>query len=181
MARLIVLNCTWPCVYNCVTGGGYSYRLCSKGESGGSLLEDCFQRGHLNFADLSQSWIQYGGDETNRTAITSVTLSEGTHPKNSQWKRNPIPACAGCAGGVGTPDCPAPQFPPPLPGLYGYGSAACFQGSAGAGGNCTRAQREYWKEKFDFNIIDRVEVPVTLPVGEYALSFRWDAEQVSAT
>ena len=43
--------------------------------------------------------------------------------------------------------------------------------------NCTRAQREYWDRKFSFNIIDSVRVPAERPAGEYALSWRWDAEQ----
>jgi hypothetical protein len=46
------------------------------------------------------------------------------------------------------------------------------QGKSGAGGDCTDAQDAYWRAKFNFNIIDNVEVPKGLPVGEYALSFR---------
>ena len=76
-------------------------------------------------------------------------------------------------GGVGQVTCNGSQFEPPLPGLYGYGSATCFTGGAGAGGGCTPAQAIFWAEKFHFNIMDQVLVPRELEAGEYALSFRW--------
>lgn len=157
-------------------GGGYAWRLCRKNKSE-KLSEACFAAGHLEFDDPHRSWIQYGANVSNRTAIKAVRVSTGTYPKGSTWTRNPIPACAGPSGGVGTPKCPSPQFDPPLPGLFGYGTAACFKGSAGAGGNCTHAQDAYWHAKFNFNIIDKVRVPANLEAGEYALSFRWDCEQ----
>merc|ERR1712232_1374326 len=114
----------------------------------------------------------------NRTAIPATRVSEGTFPKGSVWTMNPIPACRGVpAGGVGTPECPAPLFEPPLPGLFGYGKAACTKVKAGSGGDCTEEQAQYWRAKFSFNIIDEVQVPKSLELGEYVLSFRWDCEQ----
>lgn len=157
-------------------GGGYAYRLCPKSAD---ASEECFQANHLAFAS-NQSWIQYGSDTSNRTAINAVRVSEGTHPQGSQWTKNPIPACRGVPnGGVGTPECPGPLFEPPLPGLFGYGGAACTPVRAGAGGYCTLAQRAYWLEKFNFNIIDQVTVPKDLKEGDYFLSFRWDCEQTA--
>jgi len=155
-------------------GGGYAYRLCPKS---GDLTEECFQKHHLQYASASTSWIQYGDDASNRTAIPATRTSEGTNPKGSVWTKNPIPACAWGAGGVGDPRCAAPQFEPPLPGLFGYGSAACFTGHAGAGGHCTDAQRQFTATHFNFHVLDKVMVPTDLPVGEYALSFRIDCEQ----
>ena len=76
---------------------------------------------------------------------------------------------------MGQVTCNGSQFEPPLPGLYGYGSATCFTGGAGAGGGCTAAQALWWAEKFHFNIMDQVLVPRELEAGEYALSFRWGA------
>merc|ERR1712039_165379 len=101
----------------------------------------------------------------------------GTHPKGSVWTKNPIPPCDSITGGVGSPRCKSPMFEPPLPGLFGYGSAACFTGHAGAGGHCTEEEREFTAKHFNFNIIDKVVVPADLPVGEYLLSFRLDSEQ----
>jgi len=157
-------------------GGGYAYRVCPKTSSVKDLTEECFAAHHLTFVG-DKSWIQYGDNTTNRTAIAATRVSTGTFPKGSQWTKNPIPACKGPSGGVGTPACPGPQFAPPLPGLFGYGGAACFKGSAGAGGDCTKAQDEYWNKKFNFNVIDKVKVPAHLKHGEYVLSFRWDSEQ----
>jgi len=156
-------------------GGGYSYRLCPKSSN---VTEDCFQRHHLQFAG-DQSWIQWRDDSSNRTAFTATRVSEGTKPAGSQWTKNPIPACGDPSGGVGqggrctTP----PQFDPPLPGLYGYGAASCFDGSGDGKMTCTAEQSQYWVERFSFNILDKILVPADLPVGDYLLSFRWDSEQ----
>ena len=103
-------------------GGGYAYRLCAKT---GALDEACFQAGHLAFAN-NHSWIQRG---TDRQQIPAKRLSTGTHPAGSEWSMNPIPACSGTSGGVGQGfNCSGapPQFAPPLPGLFGYGTAECF-------------------------------------------------------
>lgn len=168
-------------------GGGYSYRLCPKSDE---LTEECFQRQPLQFVG-NQSWIQFGDDEKNRTAIPAVRVSVGTYPVGSQWTRNPIPACKGAAGGAPggakhVPlwnDCRQAQFDPPLkdvvspnakwaphPGLYGFG--------VGAWTSQTNPEEfEFWAERFNFNIIDLVQIPADLPPGDYVLGYRWDVEQ----
>ena len=161
-------------------GGGYAYRLCPRrSESDGGddmvdLTEECFQAHHLEFAG-NTSWIQYGDVEWTRKAINATRTAVGTNPPGSTWTKNPIPACAGPRGGSGAGmDCKEPQFAPPLPGLFGFGSAACFHGQ---GGSCTEAEAEHWDDMFRFNIIDTVVIPADLPTGNYALSWRWDCEQ----
>jgi hypothetical protein len=74
-----------------VTGGGYSYRLC-KADTGTNVTEECFQRGHLDFAG-EVSWLQLNESKLSRVQIPRVTVSSGTVPKGSMWARNPIPAC----------------------------------------------------------------------------------------
>lgn len=155
-------------------GGGYTYRLCPKSDA---LTEDCFQNHILEFTNPETSWIQYGNDTSNRKAISAIRTSQGTSPKGSVWTKNPIPTCAWGQGGVGSPQCTAPMFEPPLPGLFGYGSAACFTGRAGAGGHCTDEQRQFTTTHFNFHVVDKIRVPAELPVGEYLLSFRIDCEQ----
>ncbi len=155
-------------------GGGYTYRLCPKSSA---LTEECFQKHILEYAEADTSWIQFGSDTSNRTAITATRTSEGTYPKGSVWTKNPIPACEWGTGGVGSPNCALPMFKPPLPGLFGYGSAACFTGNAGAGGHCTDEQRQLTTTHFNFHVLDKVKVPTDLPVGEYLLSWRIDCEQ----
>lgn len=156
-------------------GGGYAYRLCPKS---GDLSEACFQRHHLRFASPS-SWIQWSDDRSNRTAFNATRVSAGTAPQGSEWTKNPIPACGDASGGVGgRGHCKLPpMFDPPLPGLYGYGHSMCFDFSGDGKNTCTAEQNRYWTERFNFNIIDTVQVPADLPTGDYLLSFRWDCEQ----
>merc|ERR1712113_257012 len=67
----------------------------------------------------------------------------------------------------------SPQFPTPIPGLWGYGpTLGC------AYNPMPPAERaEYCAEIMDFRMVDLVKIPENLPPGEYALSFRWDCEQ----
>ena len=61
----------------------------------------------------------------NRTTIPAVHVKTGTKPAGSTWTRNPIPACYGDDGGGFMSDCDGPQFPPPIPGIWGFGPARC--------------------------------------------------------
>ena len=71
----------------------------------------------------------------------------------------PIPACKGTGGGAPAAggQCDGPQFPPPAPGLYGFGNGP-------RGG-------------FEFSVVDKLQVPHDLAPGEYVLSFRYDCER----
>ena len=64
----------------------------------------------------------------NITEITGTYVKEGTKPAGSTWIRNPIPACYGPGGGAEMSDCDGPQFPPAIPGLYGFGPGRCTSG-----------------------------------------------------
>jgi len=157
-----VVEVGWGIIAN--HGGGYSYRLCKLPKGGRQFLtEECFQETPLNFVG-SMQWVQYGQDRNNRTEFKANRTKVGTFPKGSHWTKNPIPACAGGWGGVldKDPDCKeGTQFPPPGPGLKGFGLQI---------NNPT-------KYNFHFSIIDQVEVPEDLSPGDYVLSFRWDCEQ----
>lgn len=158
-------------------GGGYSYRLCKQSAN---VTEECFQAGHLDFVGDTHI-IQWGPDKSTRKEISAVYTSNGTYPSGSMWARGPLPTCAGANGGFtfhqGLPaiDCePYPwvpenrrktQFPPPLPGLYGWGTDYTDRISH---------QPNHYMPYF---IIDRLQVPSNLPIGNYVLSWRWDVEQ----
>eukprot|EP01047_Picozoa_sp_COSAG01_P054879 COSAG01_NODE_6048_length_3880_cov_21.012431_2_plen_429_part_00 len=154
--------------------GGYAYRLCKQSENG--VTEKCFQAGHLDFVGDTHI-IQWGPDKSTRKTIPAVYTTNGTHPKGSMWARGPIPTCAHANGGYvwrGTSaiDCePYPwrpenlrktQFPPPLPGLYGWGTDYTDQKTHKPG------------HYMPYFIIDRVQVPANLTAGNYVLSWRWD-------
>ena len=145
-------------------GGGYSYRLCklpTEGRKG--LTEECFQQTPLRFVG-DKSWAQYGEDKSKRQEFDAVRTDKGTFPEGSQWTKNPIPACNGLSGGYNDPHpCTnGTQFPPPAPGLFGFG-----------------VDISDYTKMFGFSIVDLVEVPEDLEAGDYVLSFRWDCEQTS--
>eukprot|EP01006_Ploeotia_vitrea_P017617 TRINITY_DN48839_c0_g1_i1.p1 TRINITY_DN48839_c0_g1~~TRINITY_DN48839_c0_g1_i1.p1 ORF type:complete len:380 (-),score=25.13 TRINITY_DN48839_c0_g1_i1:1241-2380(-) len=90
-------------------GGGYSYRLCPKS---GPVNEECFQRTVLKFATDKQ-WIHFSPryyPGAPRVQINRTSVTVGTHPKGSEWTRNPIPACNFCDQAP----CGNPLFPPNL-------------------------------------------------------------------
>jgi len=147
-------------------GGGYSYRLCkvpAQGVSG--VTEECFQRTPLKFAGSTQ-WVQYGENITTRMEFVANRTDVGTTPVGSQWTKNPIPGCSSPDGGFYSKDTichDGTQFPPPLPGLEGFGEIESAAGTP----------------TFLFSIGDYLEVPDNLEPGDYVLSFRWDCEQTS--
>jgi len=146
-------------------GGGYSYRLCRRTSARNiDITEQCFQASPLDFVGDTQ-WIQFGADENNRTAIAAMRTRNGTTPSGSQWTRNPIPACADPSGGADG-KCPGTQFPPPAPGIYGY------YGYGVMGPHFAATDRLH-----DMNIVDKIQLPRDLALGDYVLSFRWDCEQ----
>lgn len=164
-----VVEAAWAIIAN--HGGGYSYRLCKVPLAGvGGVTEECFQQIPLEFSGDVQ-WAQYGEDVSSRIQFKAHRTKQGTTPEGSQWTRNPIPNCISSF-----PDNPGPydppdyglydancslgtQYPPPAPGLFGYGYPA-----------------PSYQPKFGFSIVDELVVPDITP-GEYVLSFRWDAEQ----
>jgi len=135
--------------------GGYQYRLCKKPDND-RPTEECFQQTpipfhggyqYINFcANVEQ--VPPGGsptfpkcDRMNRTKITAVDVDEGTIPKGSTWRRNPIPACKSPNGGAYGEHCgpkngtdpddfqfaPAGSDPTRLGQLLGgFGVGACF-------------------------------------------------------
>lgn len=171
-------------------GGGYSWRLCRRSANISEMSEECFQRQQLDFVG-DVTWIQYGDTaipygKANRTAVPAVRVTDGTFPKGSMWTRNPVPTCKGAYGGAqlhgGCED--GPMFPPPMDaedmpgvaqrGLYGYGQARCT--SRLPGRECEPEEHEFWGRRFNFNLVDLVQVPM-LPPGDYVLALRWDCEQ----
>merc|ERR1719440_1405125 len=77
-----------------------------------------------------------------------------------------------------------PEFAP-LDGLYGYGMGHCTSitnkqkngtftpGETGGAPD----EHDFWFARFNFNIVDKVQIPEDLVPGKYLLSFRWDCEQ----
>jgi hypothetical protein len=129
----------WSLVVN--HGGGYAYRLCPADEA---QTESCFQRQHLRFAG-DESIIRWNSGMEQR--ISAKTLTKGTMPPGSAWRRNPIPPQSYFGEG-------AEEFPAPCEGCTG----AIYPGVT-------------------YSIVDRIELASDLTPGEYTLSWRWDAEE----
>ena len=145
-------------------GGGYQYRICKVPISGrGGVTEECFQKTPLEFHG-SNHQIAYNADESSWKSIPARDTNVGTKPVGSTWRRNPIPACNGGAGGFFSDNsCPSgTQFPAPLPGLHGF--------------SFTQSDVHFDKV-FKFAVVDQVKVPENIEPGEYVLSWRWDNEQ----
>ena len=68
-------------------GGGYSYRICPK-KAGQVLSEECFQAHPLEFTGATHT-IRYNDGSRKDFAINASTVSEGTKPAGSSWRRNP--------------------------------------------------------------------------------------------
>lgn len=212
-----VQNASWAIIAN--HGGGYQYRLCrNEGIVGQEVTEECFQRTPLEFVGDTQ-FIEYctsttqfppynptpakpfpkcgGPSDPPTTAITALDVSEGTLPKGSTWRRNPIPGCRSANAGAFGESCgptngTSPddfQFPPAGPDLSrpgqllgGFGAGGCYGAPYGRGcgqpgmPHPSRDLSKLWNHMFHFNVVDTLRVP-DVPPGEYVLSFRWDCEQ----
>lgn len=73
--------------------GGYLYSVFPKNEA---LTEECLQRNPLSFVGVNHT-IRYL-DGRAELQISAIDVNEGTYPKGSTWRRNPVPAC-NCDGG----------------------------------------------------------------------------------
>ena len=116
-----------------------------------------FQATVLDFAGDLQ-WVQFG-DGGERVEFLANRTREGTFPPGSQWSRNPIPACIEADGGYmqNNFNCDqGTQFPPPAPGLFGYGENHISPG----------------EPSFKWSLMDEVWIPGELEPGAYTLSFR---------
>lgn len=66
-------------------GGGYAYRLCKNVP--GQITEECFQRGHLDFAGGTQ-WLQVW-DPINTTATTAAAAASAAAASGAKARRQP--------------------------------------------------------------------------------------------
>lgn len=181
-------------------GGGYQYRLCPMPSDYAELTEQCFQQTPMKFSGDEQ-YIQFCENanpsqfppfnknpkpfppcENKRLTVPAVDVSNGTIPAGSTWRRNPIPGCTNVGfdmpcGGLDNGKSPTDfMFPPPgldptrsrwekLLGGYGVYDGAI-------GGDSFLHPK---KHMFQFNIVDKVVVPM-VPPGDYVMQWRWEAE-----
>ena len=152
-------------------GGGYAYRLAP---ADAPLTEEAFREMPLDF--VGKSILRWGGDR--RTQLEFDTkekgweTSEGTVPKGSTWRKNPIPSGLWQReGATFAPVCDE--------------SAACVAGFSKLGskdfppqGTCKCSG---WSNGGpllpNLEVVDAVMVPPGLAPGKYVLQWRWDCEE----
>ena len=66
-------------------GGGYAYRLAP---ADGELTEAEFSKIPLDF--VGDGILRYDGDHSTQLPFKATTVSNGTFPPGSQWRKNPI-------------------------------------------------------------------------------------------
>lgn len=160
-------GCTLLAARSITDGGGYMWRLCPVEDA---LTEECFQSHPLPFATHTHILHWESGERADVT-ISATEVSSGVKPAGSTWRRIPIPAegCdygSDCKKASSDTECPESalscnlyeddrptQFPPPLPGVFGY----------------------TLDEGVRLSIVDTVQVP--RKHGRYVLGFRYDCEQ----
>jgi len=155
-------------------GGGYAYRLCPKGSP---ITEECFRANPLAFAGETHS-IRFNDGSVPPFEVNATSLSTGTLPAGSTWRRNPIPGCncdvgGGCVvGGSGYSKAYANAPDPLATDVCPTGTMfpAPFKNAAGLVGYLVSNPVLY-------SIVDRVEVPST--EGDYVLQWRWDCEETN--
>jgi len=102
--------------------------------------------------------------------------------QGSTWARDPVPRindnnaglhdAAGCPGPKGDSGPGCLQFPAPCP--WDTGMLNCT--TPGCHGNGMGSCSSDWVVGL---ISDHVKIPKNLPVGDYVLSWRWDAEETA--
>ena len=65
-------------------------RLCKNTGNPADLTEECFQKTPLDFASENTT-VRYRDGSRPDFAIPAATVSEGTWPAKSQWRKVPVP------------------------------------------------------------------------------------------
>jgi len=144
-------------------GGGYSYRLCPLGED---LTEECFKKIPLDF--VGPSVFRWGGRGGATHSFDAVTVSNGTSPEGSMWRKNPIPrAWRDVQGnwGKGSNQLQTGE------GFQPY----CKDNGIDKDGNAYSCTSEWGP--YNMEMVDMVTIPANLKPGPYVVGFRWDCEE----
>lgn len=149
-------------------GGGYAYRLAP---ADGPLTEEVFRKMPLDFVGLSI--FRWDGNVSSQVEFDTQKLGwetrEGTTPKGSMWRKNPIPS--GIWNREGSTFEPACEE-----------SDACRRaiatGEGGFEGVCRCSH--YSNGGFllpNLEVVDNLKIPLDLTPGRYVLQWRWDCEE----
>jgi len=177
--------------------GGYSYRLCKVPEDGSDVTEACFQQTPLSFVGNTTE-IRYADNAKPSVTIPAVTTSVGTFPKGSMWRKNPVPMC-NCDLGYDCYDFEAETQLVEQPREYnkdmfraynrtnfrpGQRSDICPTGvqfptatDDALGAPPYMPGGKMRGSDFNYQMVDKLKVPLGIVPGAYVLSWRWDCEE----
>merc|ERR1712232_1037895 len=159
-------------------GGGYSYRLCPKGQE---ITEACFQANHLSFTSKNTTVRYHDGSRKDFQIPTTDLITEGKH-----WRRNPNPGCAcdigeGCKAASGNETLKSGHshvegvIDRTLYSKHGPATPLCPLGTMFDAGWEPVSMGFLTGQAAPFSVVDEVVVPSKK--GEYVLSWRWDCEE----
>lgn len=118
---------------------------------------------------MGQSALRWGGKQGRTLKFDAVTISNGTSPEGSTWRKNPVPrAWKDSKGnwGVGSN-----QF------QTGMGfQPVCEDNGEDKIGNAYSCTSEWGP--YNMEIVDQVVIPSNLKPGPYVVGFRWDCGEL---
>ena len=164
----IPFDCTCP--YGCCS---QAYRLAP---ADGPLTEDAFGRTPLDF--VGPGILRWDGNTKTQLPFNATTVSVGTFPPGSQWRKNPLPRSPTLWSREGpsfepiceeSEECKALADPKNVKNAS-YSSCRCSGHSNAANKNGPYILAP------NLEIVDSIKVPASLKPGDYVLQWRWDCE-----
>jgi len=149
-------------------GGGYAYRLAPADEP---LTEETFRKMPLDF--FGPSILRWDGDKTTQLEFNTTEkgweTNQGTTPKGSTWRKNPIPEWPLWERGGATfqPVCEESEACIAIATKGGWKQGVCRCSGYSNGGALLP----------NLEVVDSVKIPANLKPGRYVLQWRWDCEE----
>ena len=163
--------------------GGYYYRLCPADEE---LSEACFERTPVPWGS-NETIIRLG--DGNESVVNATFLTEGTLPKGSSWKMNPVPGCCPGASDTSAGTCEKAGV---TCGSYEHTAMGhkCGDHQCGHDSGLGVSKPAFAWPTDDksapptgvapkFAIVDKLQLPPNLKKGHWVLGWRWDCEETA--
>jgi len=155
-------------------GGGYAYRLAPASMP---LTEEAFRQMPLDF--VGRSNLRWGGNRTSQLEFDPNTLgwetSEGTIPKGSTWRKNPIPSGIWQREGA-TFDPVCKESEACRSAIATGGLDATAEGAYQGVCRCSHFSNGGYLLP-NLEVVDNIRIPKDLKPGHYVLQWRWDCEE----
>jgi len=155
-------------------GGGYAYRLAP---ADAPLTEEAFQQMPLQF--VGPSVLRWDGNKSSQLEFDPRKLGwetkEGTIPKGSSWRKNPIPSGIWQREGA-TFDPVCVESEACRRAVATGGLDATVEGTYQGVCRCSHFSNGGFLLP-NLEVVDNVRIPENLTPGRYVLQWRWDCEE----